>query len=571
MKFGKRRLALIILLVSMVAVSGALIIRDALGSQRDLRTIKNAAAGITSSENLSKIKPLFQVVSPAVKDIANRIAHPWIRPVLWAFLGVEGGNATVSALHEFSLALPNLNLGANALATSTKHGLRSIDLSAFDVASKQLALAMPHLDLARQDLRKVNPQRLPASLRKRFESLIVLSSNSSNVLPAMEILQSALGANHAMRWLVVAQNPAESRGTGGIVGAYAIITAINGRLGVEQVGTDNNLHSLNAPPIDLGPDFNALYGTDPGIWQNTTLSPDFPSDARIMVALWQKQSGEQVDGVIAVDPFVLAAILKASGPIYPPGGVAVNSTNVVAESLSLAYQRFTNQAERKLYLANLFGLTLKRLLTSGVSPVSLALDLRGPLAEKRILVWSADKKLESDIRSVGIAGSLATDGPGTYRVVVANTAGNKMDYYLERQVDLRVESCKPQSRVRVTARFLLNVPKNERLVDYVAGRLDFGEPTSQGGSSSLRLSFYAPPGSTLDSISIDGQAVGAVEGREQGREVAVLALELSPRIPTTIEAVFLGPVSRAAPQVITQPLVRPQHTNIFPGCSRVKP
>jgi hypothetical protein len=570
-KFGKRRLVLISAVGVVVVVVGMLGTTDALGIQHDVRTLKAAGADFRSGKSFSNIKPLLQVVSPAVNDVARRLAHPWIRPGLWAFLGVAGGNATISALREVSLALPNLSLGANALATSTRHGFSSIDLSAVAISSRQLALALPHLALASQDLKKVNPQRLPASLRKRFESLIALSSNSSNALPAMEILQSALGANHSMRWLVVAQNPAESRGTGGIVGAYAIITAINGRLGIEQVGTDNNLHSLNAPPIDLGPDFNALYGTDPGIWQNTTLSPDFPSDAKIMAALWQKQSGERVDGVIAVDPFVLAAILKASGPIDPPGGVEVNSANVVAESLSLAYQRFANQSERKLYLANLFGLTLKRLLTSGVSPVSLALDLRGPLSEKRILVWSGDTKLESEIRSVGIAGSLTTDGQNTYRVVVANTAGNKMDYYLDRQVDLRVESCKPQSRVRISARFLLNVPKNERLVDYVAGRLDLGKPASQGGSSSLRLSFYAPPGSTLDSIRIDGQVVGAAEGSEQGREVAVLPLELSPRIPTTIEAIFVGPTSRGSAQVVTQPLVRPQHTNIFPGCSRVKP
>jgi hypothetical protein len=570
-KFGRRRLLLLSAVGVVVVAVGILATTDALGIQHDVRTLKGAAADLRSSKSLFNIKPLLQVVSPAVSDVARRMARPWIRPGLWAFLGIGGGNATVSALREVSLALPNLSLGANALATSTKHGFSSIDLSAIAVASKQLALAMPHFVLASQDLKKVNSQRLPASLRKRFESLIALSSNSSNVLPAMEILQSALGANHSMRWLVVAQNPAESRGTGGIVGAYAIITAANGRLGIEQVGTDNNLHSLNAPPIDLGPDFNALYGTDPGIWQNTTLSPDFPSDAKIMVALWQKQSGEKVDGVIAVDPFVLAAILKASGPIHPPGGVEVNSANVVAESLSLAYQRFTNQSERKLYLANLFGLTLKRLFTSGVSPMSLALDLRGPLSEKRILAWSGDNKLESEIRSVGIAGTLSTDGPGTYRVVVVNSAGNKMDYYLDRQVDLRVESCKPQSRVKISARFLLNVPRNERLVDYVAGRLDLGKSTSQGGSSSLRLSFYAPPGSTLDRITVDGKEVGAVEGTEKGRDVAVLSLELSPRKESAVEAVFVGPPSTRLPQVIVQPLVRPQHTNIFPGCSRITP
>ena len=551
-----------------LVVVGALVTMDALSIRSDLHTLKSAATNFRSSKNLSDAKHFLTPAEPAINDISTRTAHLWIRPALWVFLGIKGANSTVSALHELSFAFPNISSGAQALAASSRQGFAMIDLPHVALAERDLALAEPHLLLASQDLQKVKVRLLPSALSKRIQNFISVSADSSNLLPAIQILQNSLGASHAMRWLVVAQNSAESRGTGGIVGAYAIVTATNGRTSVERVGSNTQLHSLDAPPINLGSDFNILYGTDPGIWQNANLSPDFPSGAQIMAALWQKQSGEQVDGVIAVDPFVLAAILKATGPIHPQGGVEVNSANVVAESLSLAYQRFAKQTDRKLYLASLFRETLKKMLAGGTSPVSLALALRDPLGEKRILVWSRDNGLENELRRQGVAGDLASDGPNTYRVVVANSAGNKMDYYLDRQVDLQVNSCTPQRKVRIKASFLLNVPRNERLVDYVAGRLDLGKPTSQGGSSSLRLSFYAPKGSSLDQIFVDGQSIGALEGAEKGHDVVTIPLELSPRKTSVVEVDFVGPASYGLPEVLTQPLVRPQFTNVSRGCSR---
>jgi hypothetical protein len=88
-----------------------------------------------------------------------------------------------------------------------------------------------------------------------------------------------LGVDGTRHYLVVFQNDAEARGTGGLVGAYAVVEAGGGRVSVQALGTDSDLRSASAPVVDLGPNYRALFGQDPGLWANTNLSADFPSGA----------------------------------------------------------------------------------------------------------------------------------------------------------------------------------------------------------------------------------------------------------------------------------------------------
>jgi len=59
-----------------------------------------------------------------------------------------------------------------------------------------------------------------------------------------------------------------------------------------------------AANVDFGPDYHHLYdgaGTTT-LFVNGNLSPHFPHAAQIWASMWQKYSGQRVDGVIAVDP-----------------------------------------------------------------------------------------------------------------------------------------------------------------------------------------------------------------------------------------------------------------------------
>ena len=49
--------------------------------------------------------------------------------------------------------------------------------------------------------------------------------------------------------------------------------------------------------------------------RNLTMTPDFPTVGAIAADLYQQTTGRPVDGVIALDPFVLSSLLRYTGPL----------------------------------------------------------------------------------------------------------------------------------------------------------------------------------------------------------------------------------------------------------------
>src|SRR6185312_13608525 len=119
----------------------------------------------------------------------------------------------------------------------------------------------------------------------------------------------------------------ELRGTGGLPGAFAIATTRNGEIRFRRFESDAALlpptpdHAI-ATGLRFGPEYEHLYGPSmpTTTFVDSNVSPNFPYAAQVWAAMWQKVSGEHIDGVVALDPTVLAYFLAATGPAQLPGG-----------------------------------------------------------------------------------------------------------------------------------------------------------------------------------------------------------------------------------------------------------
>jgi hypothetical protein len=141
------------------------------------------------------------------------------------------------------------------------------------------------------------------------------------------------GADGSQRYLVVAQNPAELRGTGGIWGAYAIATIADGRVRVSSAAPTQTLRDFPAgrvesPSEDYARNYDQFGGA--GSWQNMNITPDFTAAARAALANYELGEGTRLDGVWAVDPFALADFLHVTGPVTIPGVGDISEDDVVA-------------------------------------------------------------------------------------------------------------------------------------------------------------------------------------------------------------------------------------------------
>jgi hypothetical protein len=387
----------------------------------------------------------------------------------------------------------------------------------------------------------------------------------------VRLAPAMLGAEGPRRYFLGFQNPAEARGTGGLVGAYGILSADGGRLRFTELGTDSRLRNLNRMPVNLGEDFHALYGEDPAWWVNSNMSPHFPYAGRIWTAAWERTRGERLDGVLAVDPVALSYLLGVTGPVSLPDGERISAGNVVQRTLVDAYVRFdTDNTARKRYLMDVSAAAVDALLSGAGDPRELVKALARAVDERRLLLWSAHPAEERELATTGVGGALP-HRPGPYLMVaVNNAAGSKLDYYLDRQVSYTGSTCRVADRLRETAvrvRLTNEVAPGAGLPDYVAGRLAAPQRLPVRNANVELVGVYAGLEAQVVDVRLDGKRVGFRLGQEQGHLAVIVPVTLPPRSPRTVEVTLSEPASTRAPTLAVQPLVRPQQTVVHvPAC-----
>jgi hypothetical protein len=258
-------------------------------------------------------------------------------------------------------------------------------------------------------------------------------------------LPEFLGGDGARRYLVGAQNPAELRGTGGFIGAYAIMEAREGRIELGPFRPIIDLTPARVPGVDPpNPDYGRIYEPfgGAGLMHNINMTPDFPSAAVAIERLYERVEGQRVDGVIVADPYALASLMRITGSTRVPGlGITVDAQSLVPFLTNEAYARIGDPETRKRLLGDVAGEVLRRFL-SGSATDDLTASGRAIVEAAgggHLLLHSTDPSVQSAFRDARVAGALIR-GPGDYLNVVANNVGaNKVDYYVDRTVTYNVE------------------------------------------------------------------------------------------------------------------------------------
>ena len=230
------------------------------------------------------------------------------------------------------------------------------------------------------------------------------------------------------------------------------------------------------------------------MWSNLTMPAHFPYVAEAAACLYPQSGGSPIDGVIAIDPYVVEALMKYTGPIEVPElGVTVTPDNAARFILEDQYVLAGDDAQpdRVDALQTLGEEVIARLLAGSLpEPSELARDL-GPLAaEHRLMVWTDDPEEQALLDDVEMLGALPQLGPeGGFSVVAANAGESKIDVFLERETEVRVETETDGTQRLIAEVTLTNNAPRAGLPDYVIGN-SVGLPT---GSSMLLVTFYGPP------------------------------------------------------------------------------
>lgn len=479
-------LGLVVLLLLALAVPTALAARD-LASARDellaARTSVREGQRALRGFDLLEAHRQFESAETDFSSGADRLSGPLLRRVRG--LPVVGPNVqTASALAEAGVLVAGGAADVAGVVAELPDGIRSlapqggvVPVGRLQELAEPAARAVEYLAEAEALVRAAPQAGLVeevADARAEFLDEIVEARGMADVATQLgEAMPKFFGASQPRRYLFVAQNPAEIRGTGGFMGAFATVTFDRGRPSFSEFDSIHDLQSFPVSQVEApNPDYAARYNRygGAGFWPALNATPDFPSAATAMEQLWRKARGSDLDGVIAADPFALAELVRLAGPVEVPGFGTVETDEVVEVVANEAYGELGAGEGRKRVLGAIAVHALGGALSSGVEdPLSAARALIDASGDGHVLVHSADAEVQEALGILGVTGELLNPAGDYLSVIVNNTAANKVDYYMGRTVQYTVrlhEDGSAEATARVT--FTNNAP-SEGLPKHVIG------------------------------------------------------------------------------------------------------
>jgi hypothetical protein len=496
----------------------------------------------------------------------------------------------VQALSDLSAASGDLALAAASAANQADYrGIAARD-GGLDL-ERLAALEAPLVDIrstmqrTRARAGAIDATWLLPPIRDRHAELLTqidtADRESDIALQAVRALPDILGAHGLRRYFVAFTTPAESRGMGGFMGNWAELTAENGKLELAHTGRTVELNrAAGDPPRDFDAPLDYQYrysGNRPqDLLQDVTVSPDFPSVAATLSAVYpQTAPGHPIDGVIALDPYTVAAMLRLTGPVSVHGfDEPLTAGNAADLLLRRQYVEFADRPERVDFLEEASRQTFDRLLhVDSITPGQLAGAL-GPMVEQRRLVaHSQHDDAQRLIERLGMDGAFPkADGGDLFAVVTQNGGNNKIDTFLHRAVTYRTQWDAATGSVNAVATVRLhNDAPAGGLPDYVIhNRKQSRQPN---GTNWLWFNFYSPH--DLVSFKVNGADAPANRSRELGLRVYHSYLAIPPGGDAVVELTLRGHLGRGAPGEVRwyqQPLVRPDDVTVaVSGTARGNP
>lgn len=285
------------------------------------------------------------------------------------------------------------------------------------------------------------------------------------------------------QYLVLASNNAEMRAGSGAFLEVGLANTANGSVHVGGMTPSGSL-TLPLGAVSVGGDLERNWGwLRPGVdWRNLGVTPQFDVTGPLAAQMWHAETGQQVDGVIALDVQALQELLTVTGPVTLPTGQTIGSDNVISYVLHDQYAGLTDNSAatgRQDALGSLTSAVLSDLQGQSVDLHTLATAVTSAVDGRHLMLWSSNPKAQAAWEVSGVSGSLT---PNSLAVAVVNRGANKLDQYLP--VHVAVATAPSGSGTSVTLTTTLKNVTPSGLSQYIAGPYP-GVPVDYGGYTGL--------------------------------------------------------------------------------------
>ena len=291
-------------------------------------------------------------------------------------------------------------------------------------------------------LEKLHPKKkkvwkwVVASFAGIFLLLFILVKLSLGELNELGLLRST-GFPGGNNYLLVFQNDAERRPTGGFITAYAILRF---RAGIPffEFGNvyDERLIQKNSTPPDatiaelLAGDFYPGHG-----FRDGNFDADFPTAAEELIRLFRLGFSEsEFDGVIAIDFTAFENLAAVLAPEIT--GEAGLFSRIENEVQNIDLHNPVEIQNRKNFLADIAKSLIKK---SILSPKKASRSIIESLNSKHILLYFHDSKIQEVVKTKNWDGGLPIPTADFLAIFEGNYGGMKSSRYIVRDIFYDVE------------------------------------------------------------------------------------------------------------------------------------
>lgn len=280
------------------------------------------------------------------------------------------------------------------------------------------------------------------------------------------IISALLNTDEEKTYLVVMQNNAELRPSGGVWGSYGILKIKKGKITSfktdDTYSIDQNFIGRFSPPEEV----KDIIQDQWRFW-NSNWSADFAVSAREGLSFFEKAHPEtKFDGVIGPNVDLVLELLKISGPVSLEGqAVELNSGNFVQKMIYDQISATAFEMERassgvvkpseKNFLLSDIGLKIINQIILHKQFTQLFVATYDGLENNDLQLYFCDAKVQNEVEKLDWGGRVDTSR--NFLQVVDANLGSKLDFLIDKKVQIE----KSGSEYKITLIYKNNFKPDE--------------------------------------------------------------------------------------------------------------
>lgn len=443
-------ITLFVLVVAPIGVLGSssLLAFSSLAKTKDLLFLGQFEMAAQQAQ-ISKAR--FETSKEILKSMAEPVQFIGMsKPIekIYDFL-ILGESAAESAGHISQIATKMSGLTRNVLSGSTSD-LLSLVLE----LRGEISPVSQNLGLIEAQVLGVKTEKVDSflsflgfpvdKLEKYIKEIPTVRKTISNIESVLSVLPEIAPVKEKRTYLVVFQNSAELRATGGFIGSYGIITIDNGQLVNWQINdiysADGQLRGQISPPDEI-----LHYAGQPSwFMRDANWSADWPLSAKRLEWFLEKETGQKVDGVIGVSLGTVYKLLKATGPIDVPDlNDTISSDNFFNKAeYSAEINFFPGSTQKRDYLGTVAKVLLDKIINGKNNDFpALSRAMIDALEQKDVIFYFNSPNIQKVFSQNGWAGEISPEhcqkkGDNCIAVIDSNLGANKANYFVQKGISV---------------------------------------------------------------------------------------------------------------------------------------